>query len=705
MTASQTYAIPEEDRAAFFRDLPTTHQLEIAELLQLFWAIDHTPHRERLAAWDAELKRANACLAARGIPRRFTRQTCYALRKAFTDAGNDWTVLIDRRRVPGWDESERRDMAHGQATHPDFLSYFRGLAQRQNRSSEQAIEELYRQWRAGEDVPGYGVWPSWFARTYPTQPMPAQAPLPTGWSRSRLRQLLPTAVELAGARRGRAAALAHLPDLIRTRDGLLPMQHIVLDDWRSDFLTYVPGIRQAVELHGILGMDVSCALPLAYGLRPALPREDGSHEGLKRIDTRSLVADILLRYGYPLDYQMTFIVENGTATITPADAAAIELVTNGQVKVRWTSMISGRVFGWEDRPVGNFKGKAWLESFFNLLHNAAGNITGQIGAHYEKRPRSIEARASELRALVRAEQAIPAHLRETINYRMPFTTLPSARDALDFVFHFLANREHHRCEGFESVLKVRLTRADPWRAVSDLVAAGQRRDALLALGPRPMLETPAERWNRLTRDVRFARLEMPALPLLLAEHRAVTVESPGEINLGSKSHPRVYRDRKSAYLEQGRKYLAWISTTDDSWCHLTDGRRYVCSVPRAQALSVADAAAVHAEIAAKQGQLKRVVASIQANNLDAPQRIADLDANLAAAQAQLDAQRCLLVPSVAASTVPVAGAGADILAAEDAVASASAVRSSRDIELADLQSGRDESVSDYLARRSALQPA
>jgi hypothetical protein len=382
-----------------------------------------------------------------------------------------------------------------------------------------------------------------------------------------------------------------------------------------------------------------------------LPREDGSSEGLKRCDTKSLLVDFLLRYGYPLDYQMNVIVENGTATITPDDAKAVTENTQGQVKFHWTSMVSGTVFGWPDRPVGNFKGKAWLESFFNLLHNACGNIAGQIGPHYDGRPRSIPARENELKALVKAQETLPVHLRETMQYRMPFPHIRDAKAGLDHVFHFLNHREHHACEGFDSILKLRLSEHDTYRPISELIAAGHSPDALRALNPRPILETPAERYTRLRQGFRFARLPLAVAPLLLAHHREVVVEAEGEINLGSKSTPAVYRDLRSPHLTVGRKFLAYASTTDDAWVHLTDGRRYICSVPRTDSVSMADREALRLAAADKYGQIKRVLKSVQRLDIEAPSRAADLEHNLALASQQYQ-DSTVLIPGASDATAP-----------------------------------------------------
>ena len=645
-----TYRIPADEMAAFC-DLPSDLQRRIEQTLQVFWTIDHTPRAKRGATWALEVERANCALAAHGLRPSLGVKTLYALHRRFT-LEQDWTVLIDRRQVRDWDPTHRRRLepvpeGTDTALPAGFIDYVRGKALRHNRSSEQALHEVRREWRAGTEIPGYGNCHEWWRVRYPLEPIPAVIPYPEAWSLRNLRRFMPQPAALALARRGVSAGLAEIPDIIRTRAGLRPLEYVVADDWRADFMVCIPGLpaaKKAVELHGILCADVATAVALRFGCRPFLPRPDGSHEGLKRTDTKSLFVDTLLNYGYPLDYRCTWIVENGTATITEDDAAAIEKVTGGQVRITWTSMISGNVFGWADRAIGNFRGKAWLESFINLLHNACGAIPGQIGAHYDKRPGSVPAMLSAAKALIRAQDSLPPTLRETLQYRLPFVDLRQAVQALSWVFHTLNNREEHSCEGFDQIMKVRLTEADPYRAVSELVESGVSIEALRQLNPRPIMESPAERMKRLCRGIRFQKPSFAAIRLLLERHEKVTVEREGEINLGSKSEPLIYRDRSNPWLKVGRKYLAWMSTTDDSMIHLTDGDRHVTSITRERAVSMVDRAALTEAAAAKNRQMKTVVNQVRSLNLNAEQEAADAQHNLDLMAAQLETQALARIP-------------------------------------------------------------
>jgi type II secretory pathway pseudopilin PulG len=663
----RTYPIPDEQRPAL-DSLPLDTQREIHAMLRIFWAVDHAPHGDRGGAWAAAIAAEAIRAEATGAAFALAKSTLYTRRKQYIEAGRDWAVLVDRRKVPDWDcHLRQRVPSAARGLPPAFRDFFLGLAEDNARSTRQAIQELYRQWRAGHAIPGYGTWHAWWSEHH-QGPMPRVAPIPRGWGERQLHRLCSDKAALALARRGIAAARPLLPDIIRTRTGLRPMEYIVLDDWRADFLVHVPGYDQAVELNGILAMDVACAKALRFGVRPSLPRQDGSSEGLKRADTKSIVSDILLKYGWPRDYPCNLIVERGTATITPDDAAAIEQVTNGQVRVHWTSMISGAVFGWADKPVGNFRGKAWLESFFNLLHNACASLPGQIGAHYRLRPARVAAQEAECKALLRAQEALPDALRETINYQLPFLDCAQARDALNWVFHTLNDREDHALEGFERRLKFRLEETDPWRPVSLLIDKGWTPEMIRSIQPRPHMETPNERWARLAQGVAFQRLHKSSAPMLLADHKLVTIGKEGEVNMGSQSTPLRYRDRQNPYLKTGCRYLAYVSTQDDEWIHLTrEDKGYVTSVPKAAASRHGDTEAASREIAERTSQLKAKIRDVTDRSPKTEKRLADLRHNNMMIEDQLRGMQLDKAPPTG-SYADVPGHVAAVIVAEDTLA-------------------------------------
>lgn len=639
-------------------ELPAFHKLEmpvqreIRFTLKALKAIDAAPRGKIGAAMRAQARAAASAGYARGLdPKSLERK-----RKLFHKSNGDWTVLVDRNKVKDWSPEQRcRVDGISGALPAEFKTYWCGLCQENNRSGRQAHDKLIRQWYAGESIPGYGMWWQWFMEQFPNRPLPPACPpeLPEGWSYDTLMRYAPHPVVMALARRGIAAGLEEIPSMVRTRAGLMPMQYVVLDDWRCDWRVHVPGVEEACMLNGILAMDVATATCLRFGIRPSVPREDGSHEGLIRLDTKSIIASILMTYGYPTDYKMTFIVERGTATISPDDAQAIYEVTNGQVLVRFTSMISGRVFGFEDRAVGNFRGKAWLESFFNLLHNACGDIPGQIGAHYSIQPSEIHGRSAMNKVLVKAQAQIPAALQNALQYRFPFPGVAESRDALNYVFNVLNNRTRHELEGFDQTIDFRFGEMEQWISAAQIKNLQIPPEVIERMPSRPRPESPMERRDRKLQGVTFKRVHPSCGPRLIENHKLVTVEKEGELNLGTTSKPIYYRDRTSPYLKPGNKFLAYINTQDDEWIQITTGKgAYVCSLRKERAVAQGDAEATSKAIAEKTGQLKRAIAEARRNDLTAPRQLADIEHNLALATRE---EAVDLVP------VPVAaGVNADV---------------------------------------------
>jgi hypothetical protein len=95
--------------------------------------------------------------------------------------------------------------------------------------------------------------------------------------------------------RGQAAAAEDLPHIIGTRDGMRPLEYIAFDDVELDFLVMVAGVPQPAKLRAIIAKDVACDLALAFVLRPALEREDGTQDSLKARDGAPLSSQEALK--------------------------------------------------------------------------------------------------------------------------------------------------------------------------------------------------------------------------------------------------------------------------------------------------------------------------------------------------------------------------------------------------------------------------
>ena len=266
--------------------------------------------------------------------------------------------------------------------------------------------------RAGKNVPGLGTWKQLFAKLFPFAQIPASCPFhahnaPRGLSLSNFRRFkLPESVRKLAVK-GQFAAWPELPEVRVDLGALNVLQWVVFDDHRIDAYCYVEDGRggfQVVEMWGVFAMDVATRRVIAFGLRPRINREDGKACGITRDDVKFLMASILARYGMPRDYDLTFIVENAAAAVSREDETMLLRVSGGRIKIKRSGMhgSDALISGFPDRW-GNFRGKAWLESWFNPFDIAMGTVKGQMGSDYWAKPGRTDAQrrvAERMRAVL-----------------------------------------------------------------------------------------------------------------------------------------------------------------------------------------------------------------------------------------------------------------------------------------------------------------
>lgn len=657
LAACQGFFVPDED-AGHFQSLPDSVRRDVDLLFEFFKKIASAKKI------DTEIRRlVNGYTGRRGFSFQSLRAKYYKYLRT-----QDWRTLVDWTRVP---KHARPGAATGASDNeslpPDFLDHLKGLFQSNQRKSEPAIRLLYREWRAGKEIPGYGTWQEWFQDEHPHHPLPHKCPpdLPRGWSRGNLRRHIPEDAELALTRQGVSAALQHLPDILTTRDGLRPLEYVMFDDFRTDFRILVTGYASPVELNGLVALDVATGRPLRYGLRPALPRDDGAKDHLKLRDMKTLVAGLLLQYGIPRFYTMNFIVENATAAIRDAFALALaELARSlGSVlAVHRTQMICGTAIwaGYKDKALGNPKGKANLESTFNLLHNEAGFLPGQIGRRYDAGPMDQAGRTKEAEALIRTSRHLAPHDRAALKY--PFLNSSQARLVMTDIWNQIAHRTDHAMEAFEVVGEWRQNQfADggpppgEWRPDCELITFDPRPDNIEWRNP-PRKESPMERWQRLVAvedakvaaDVRrrtdlshpaFQTLHPGAVARLYDEHKSATITNY-EIYFQYDKEPCYFRIANAIGrvpsrgdhdpLRNGAAVLCYFDPSDLSWIHLTDGQGgYLGSIPRTRGIKRTDKEALKAEFTRKREQLHDLQDTVSARVPEqTEERISDLDTNI-----------------------------------------------------------------------------
>jgi hypothetical protein len=467
-------------------------------------------------------------------------------------------------------------------------SYIRDDARRE------AIRSVKQQWRTGKNrqgnpapIPGYGFAQDWFQSTgyrllgLPRRPLPERVPEPPGWHYSNIMRQIKARNTLSKAAhklllQGTAEARHFLPRVHGTRAHLRFMEQVQFDDVRCDFVIFDPRTGETMDLWLLIAHDVATGVLLGFGMRPARHREDGSQEHLKLRDVKQLLGWLLERFGLP-PYLMHWKFEHGTATLSLGSQLAIQELLPNSIRCHFSSMIGGKSpRGYAERAVGNSTGKASLESHNRLMHIIGGDLAGQVGPLYTKRPTDILARQKECEVIWRMTQHLPETLRGQVGYSL--LSLDQARRELFRIFGIRNHRTDHTMEGFETILEW----YDP--------ATGKLRPQNTAPHPLPpgayiskRKEMPVERAERLVRaacaEGQTWQPVSPAIITAFFEHtqRQVTVQPNGLITFTIDGRPIEFAppgapaSLPASAIVPGTKLLAYSHPDDPAYLHLTDG--------------------------------------------------------------------------------------------------------------------------------------
>ncbi|MEY4375719.1 MAG: hypothetical protein RJB26_269 [Pseudomonadota bacterium] len=537
----------------------------------------------------------------------------YKKLRAFNAAGRDPVALVDRRRFKDLQARTETDADLPKA----FLRFVAGRMLGNQRKDRPAWKRLVAQWRewhlTGERPEG------WEHSGYEQCPPPGRNGWhPDGWSyRNLIDRAKNTRAEKAIARIGTVAAKGVLPHVPGTRVGARFLEWVMFDDLKLDRKVIVPP-HGPVEVAQFGALDLASGAYLKFGQRPVLPREDGSKQFLNRRDFLFLVAALFEEYGYPLDYQCHLVLERGTATLSAAEARVLYDASGGQIVVGYTGMNGELVHAWEEKPVGNSTGKAHIESWHNLYHNACGHLSGQTGKDRNHAPLLEHGRAREAGQLMKLGALLPAELRAAIPfaYASPQQCYAESLRIVDAI----NRRTEHDCEGFEPVAVWRMKGSGGlWRPVAELAqlpadvqALGE--DALRTLLEwNTRLETPLERMERLRAGERFGRLPDAIWPRFYDDgHALARVSAKGWVELKRDGVKLLFGpETPTQALPEGTEVLAYFAPHDPDRAHLTVKGRYAGTWSRLRGVQRGDQPALREAIARKDRFLATTVAAVQ----------------------------------------------------------------------------------------------
>lgn len=536
-----------------------------------------------------------------------------ALYVEWVAAERDWHWLVNKSKYP-----EAREPALPQA----FRDWCRTMFSGNQRKDAPAYRKIMRQWeawlRTGDSrysIPGYEQCP-----------MPsATHAYPRGWSKKNLSRFSAPPAEKILARIGVAAAMALLPKIPGTREGIRFLEYVSGDDVWLDRKAIVPGFGDCrVVQFGMMDYAASYYLD-GFIQRPIIPRKDGTTEQLKRRDFLWCVAMMLERYGFPLDYVMHIICERGTATMTKAEARFLYEISEGHIIVGWSTMEGEMVHAWEERQTGNSNAKPWHESFHNIFHNEQADLPGQVGKDRDHSPAALL--GSDKAALALNDVAMLVTPEQRAQFKFPYPDMVECMQQTVERVGFINGRKEHACEGFKKVLDWRPKGLRclpmPEAELITWLQANPRADINTDVDWFPRPESPRERMLRISQDYRFQRLPGTVYRAFYQDcHETRRIADDGSFAFertinGAKRKFRFEPSTPDEAIKPGTEVTGFFRP-DGSAIHLFAGSqdRFLLTWPAVTANRRGDAAAKQVDFQRKRTFLNHAIANVRADRAD-----------------------------------------------------------------------------------------
>ena len=404
--------------------------------------------RKEVELWHAALQSVTRPVQASltQIAARFGVSVATARRKYDAFRKNqDIRTLVNRSKVP----------VVTSALTPEFIAWFKALAESNQRATAPAYRLFVKMWREGRNIPGMSL-----------EDNALRTDLPEGFSYDNILKKIGDKFATTAMRRGLGMAVASCgPKILTTRANLWYGSHLMIDDlWHDNFVVFGKQLVRVLELDAL---DVFSGCLVNFGCKPRFQRDDGTFDNLKEKYARLVVAGVYFNEGFS-ERGSTILAEHGTAAISERVARILYDRSGGKIQRR-ESGITGEeqaVIGW-GMGKGNPRFKAALESLRNLKHNELGFLPAQTGKDRDSRPEQthgllVEA-SEELKVLAVLAQKSPqraaAFKLKVWEYHSQF--LPFLMDA----YREINDRTWHNLEGWHAagnvVIDYRLAPSSP----------------------------------------------------------------------------------------------------------------------------------------------------------------------------------------------------------------------------------------------------
>ena len=572
------------DQIEFCKE-PKSERLRIRDLLESFRTISRAKRKGDAFLAIAAVNRGRFGFSVQSLRRLYTR---------YKNSNYDWHVL-------------KRDYRGAKPSKPnEFKEFFASLVVKcQGRTDvvKAARDDLfYNYWIAGKHVPGYGTFAEFWQRTQGARPFPKvitdRPPHTPAWSYRTLLRVVKTTVPREVrvlAANGDLHAHDHQMQLCRDRTGLKPLQYVTFDDVELDIqvLCKIGNTMEVRPLQAVMALDIATAKFLAWGVRPMLKEEDMKYfpsdagRVLTRKQVNAVLMQILLQYGLPQNYPMKLLLENASGTLNAADRRMIETLLPARILFENTRMFDESYLGVECRAHGLPYQKGFIESSFQGLHTRIAGLDGALAPRYEFRNPASAAIAKQTEKVL--DEARCKGISESL-LKFKLLTYDEFLPIFDIIVANWNARTNHKLQGFDYEYETLIG--------SDFY---NRNAAIKLLTPEQLssakfvrrMESPAERWQKMSANIAFSKIEVPMVyPLLQSDKRVVTVRN-GEIKTewaNVSSDKFIYRSPELLQYE-GMEFIAVTPDREALWL-FNKAEGFVCVAPRLNRTAIIDQEAI-----------------------------------------------------------------------------------------------------------------
>jgi hypothetical protein len=421
----------------------------------------------------------------------------------------DWRTVLNFSKV----KSERVNLPFA------TLELWRELGELNQRKWKPAYDELLNIIRTGygfphgangkpkvfKKFPGFEVWPV----------IDLVLGHPAGMSYSNLMNHTGDKYDTSLARHGRVKGNELRLPVLKTRTNLLFGQLVEFDD--HDFNQKPMFQKKPMRPSGFMAIEVLTSNPALLAIKPNLwDFETQARLTLTEREFMWFIIAYLTTVGVRTDAVGTTLITERAKAVIKGEFKERLLRVVPNLKI-YAGALPSRAAGstknvgnarapyagqFDGAPKGNFRTKALVEGFFNIVDNQTASLAGQMGKDRNHTPAQLYGQEKYAGELVRAIEAGNLSLERAAQIQFPFLTFHQWRALAHEAVQRIREATDHKLEGWEQLGFERVQ----WRASAESVNWFEPGEfAALPDVERSIIKRRMDADRSLTRTVRLSR--------------------------------------------------------------------------------------------------------------------------------------------------------------------------------------------------------